>query len=1009
METPSVAELNTQHFYDWEIRGRGWYLSDVPVEIEPYYTPYTFPWHAVRANDQVDDGKKRSLWNQFKDSFQPIQRVQESEEVNDFQRHLAYEFVPPNENQLRAFEVLLPREYDLDAGASERLLQVLSLSSLPISFEIHATHEHIKLCWTCYSTDVELLISQFRTYFPSVGLREFYYEDFGLTSDFVPAIVDFGLSNEFMLPIAQHSSLKPDPLAGLIGLSDRLEQGESLIYQVIFQGCKNPWASSVKASVSDGQGGSFFEDMVEMPRYASEKTSSQLYSSVIRLLVQAETDNRKRILGNTAINALVSQSRSSVNSIIPLVNENFDLEKHFFAVYDRVSYRPGMILNCTELLSFVHLLDSSVRSFNIDRASSKTKPVQRAYKAGKYFLGINTHLESETPVFLSDEDRLRHTHIVGATGTGKSNLLINLIVQDIKAGVGCAVLDPHGDLIENVLSSISIEQADNIILIDPTDVDFPIGINILSANTEMEKMLLSSDLVGLFQQQATSWGDQMTAILSNAINAILESKKEGSVLDLRFFLTDAVKRNEFLRSVEDPLTLHYWSSEFTQQKRSAPVSSIITRLDTFLRSKIIRNMVVQEQGLNFRDILDAGKTLLVKLPIGLIGEQNSYLLGSIITTKLYQAALGRQNVSQEHRKPYYIYLDEFQHFQTPAMKGILSGARKYGLGLILAHQDISQLKAVDGELASAVLSNPAIRLIFRTGENDARRLTHELSYFTEDDIQSLSTGQCIARLGLKNNDCNIIIPKAQVSSKENRQVWNVVLENSRKYSSPPQDFTVNKASEGHIEKDDEAPIEVPQPASKAEERPDKVVSTVGEVKEEDVQKYIQKETDKMQITLHRSLQMKMREIAHKLGFKASIEEQLEGGLRVDVGLQMDGIRVGCEIAVTNTVEYEMNNVQKCFDAGFSHVIILVEDVKHRRNIEKKVESTFTKLRPRIFITPIEKVEYILSEILPKGPQKTVKRIKGYKVNVTYEKSGDGKNRDEIISQVIIDSTKRKKK
>ncbi|MBK9631946.1 MAG: type IV secretion system DNA-binding domain-containing protein [Saprospiraceae bacterium] len=315
-------------------------------------------------------------------------------------------------------------------------------------------------------------------------------------------------------------------------------------------------------------------------------------------------------------------------------------------------------------------------------------------------------------VTLSDQHRLRHMHVIGVTGTGKSSLLLKLIIQDVNQDRGIAVLDPHGDLIDEIIKNIPENRLKDVILVDPSDSEYPIGLNLLSAYTDPEKIILSSDLVALFRRFATSWGDQMTSVLANAINAIIESDNGGTLIDLRRFLVESNFRNKFLQTVTDPNILYYWKNEF-QLLRANTVAPILTRLDTFLRPRIVRNMMAQKEGLDFNDILENKKILLVKLAQGLIGEENSYLLGTLFVAKLHQAAQQRQNIPPEQRKPFYFYIDEFQNFITPSMSAILTGARKYGLGLILAHQDLDQLAHRDNELANSVLSNPAIRVCFR--------------------------------------------------------------------------------------------------------------------------------------------------------------------------------------------------------------------------------------------------------------------------------------------------------
>lgn len=237
---------------------------------------------------------------------------------------------------------------------------------------------------------------------------------------------------------------------------------------------------------------------------------------------------------------------------------------------------------------------------------------------------------------------------------------------------------------ENMLSFIPKERIDDVVLIDPSDSKFPVGFNILTAHTEIEKELLASDLVALFRRFSTSWGDQMNSVFANAILAMLESTRGGTLMDLRHFLIEKEFRDQFLKSVTDPDVVFYWQKEFPLL-RGTSIASILTRLDSFLRPKLIRTMVSQKTSLDFQTLMDGRKIILVNLSEGLMGAENSFLLGAFIVSKIQQCAMARQAQRTEARTPFFLYIDEFHHFITPSMSSILSGARKYGLGLVLGH------------------------------------------------------------------------------------------------------------------------------------------------------------------------------------------------------------------------------------------------------------------------------------------------------------------------------------
>ena len=247
---------------------------------------------------------------------------------------------------------------------------------------------------------------------------------------------------------------------------------------------------------------------------------------------------------------------------------------------------------------------------------------------------------------------------------------------------------------------------------------------------------------------------QMNSVLGNAILAFLESGRGGTLAELRRFLVEKDYREEFLTTVRDREVVYYWQKEFPLLT-GKPQGPLLTRLDIFLRPKPIRYMVAQKENkLDFARIMNEGKILLAKLSQGAIGEENAYLLGTLLVSKFHQLALSRQEMKETGRRDFYLYIDEFHNFVTPSMASILTGARKYHLGLILAHQEMRQLGR-DSEVAGAVLANPYTRVCFRLGDEDARKLADGFSYFEAKDLQNLGTGEAIGRLERAEYDFNL--------------------------------------------------------------------------------------------------------------------------------------------------------------------------------------------------------------------------------------------------------------
>lgn len=729
----TASEQATINFYQWEYRYRGYYHFDTPVDIEVPYLPFR---HTAYSNTPIeDDGRVPSLFKQVTKLLAPPKK-EEPQEIEELEpRFLA----PENAPLYVSFLITFAKGQNILPSVNTEFLNMLAYSEHPISFEIIGTSESIIIQFVCNDGDRGRIESHIRAYFPTVIIQDIDSTDFGFDSSRDVAIADFGVNDEFVRPIATSDNFNIDPLTSMIATMEYLQPNDVVVFQTIFKGITSPLAKDITYAVSDGAGGSFFSDAPEMPQCAKNKISNPLFSVVMRIATQGNDNYRSQYLAQELARSITAVSSSEYNKLIPLSNEGYDYDFHKYNLHHRLSNRLGFILNSKELNTFLHYPNKTVVSKKLGLQNGKTKQVPRTITNQKYLLGINEHNGVETEVRLNDEMRLRHTHIIGATGVGKSTLLANMLIADMNAGKGCALFDPHGDIVEDILLRIPEHRKNDVILIDPSDEQYSIGFNLLGATTDAEKIVLSSDLVSSFKRHATAWGDNMSAVLSNAINTFLESNRDGTLIELKRFLLEDTFRKEFLTSVEDPSIHYYWNNEYAMVRKG--IAPLLTRIDTFLRPKILRYMLAQTKGVDFRTCIEEKKIVLIKLSQGLVGEENSFLLGSIFLSKFNQLAQGRQSLPKSERHPYYIYLDEFQNFITPSITRILSGARKYGLGLVLAHQELAQID--DAKTLNSVISNPYIRICFRLGDTDAKRLESGFSYFEQSDLQSLGIGQAI--------------------------------------------------------------------------------------------------------------------------------------------------------------------------------------------------------------------------------------------------------------------------
>lgn len=1008
----TLQELNTEYWYAWERRGRGWDIYPSPVQLEAPLDAYKPP--STQSKQVADDGRVPTLFGYINAGISSLfnKKIEPEETTTNIEGYSYPDNPIPfeTESELCCYRVSLPKKQDVDAVDSEKLLHMLSFSSAQLSYEIIGVNDGICVQWTCRKEDSERLLSQLRSYFPNLAIQQTEGYNLPLHDKTHIAIADLGYENEFLLPLSTARKFSPDPLIGIIAALDNLSYGESGMVQILFQGAVEPWGIVMPFIASDGDKGAFFEDMPELPKMAKEKASKPMYAAVIRLVVQGTTKERsKDILFNLA-NSIIVTTRSPYNNLTPLSNGGYPFEKHLESVYERTSYRLGMLLNSEELVNLVHMPSPSVVSSKLSRQVVKSKPIPQDLSDGYYAIGTNGYLGEESTVWLNDEHRLRHTHIIGATGVGKSTFIANLFLQDCDAGNGCIVFDSHGDLVDDIVPRIQKEDLDRVILIDPSDTEYPIGFNLLEANTEMEKIILSSDLVETFKRNSIAWGDTMGAVLTNAINAFLEANQGGTLLELRKFLLDVKYRNSVLSNIEDLSVRSYWQYEFPQLKKGA-LAPLLTRIDTFLRPKIVRNMMAQNKGIDFKEALADNKIILVKLSQGLIGEENSYLLGTLILSKLYQAAQARQSISKAERSPYYVYIDEFHNFLTPSLSAILSGARKYGLGLVLAHQELAQIQ--DTTIGNSVLSNPSVRICFRVGDNDAQKLEKGFSYFDNNDLQNLSTGEAICRVNRNDWDFqmytddlpsadyyedNIEIVRANTRIKYTTPVEEIEkLVNELYLFEPPQQKTKEPKQERVIlkpiaEPKEEVPESLhikPKPALDIETASKKFLETAEKQREQREHLYMQDFVKKM---------------AEQRGFKAELEAPTTNGGRIDILLIRNELSIACELSVTNTIDYEVKNILKCIEVGYEHIVMLCSNETHLRNIKHAASEVLDISRVQ-FLNP-EHLHLYLDTFAPKDNVKET-RTRGYRIKTTYNVENEDPITDEAVKSTLREFLKRK--
>lgn len=370
------------------------------------------------------------------------------------------------------------------------------------------------------------------------------------------------------------------------------------------------------------------------------------------------------------------------------------------------------------------------------------------------FIGSRYWLPDDPLFGLRRADRRQHVYIVGKSGTGKTTALATMILQDLKRGEGCAVLDPHGDLAERLLDHIPAHRINDTIYFNPADHEHPVAFNIFETVPPSdprfitEKILMASGLISVFQKiWADFWGPRTEHLLRNAILALLEVPGS-TLLGVQRLFSDASFRSQVAAQIRDPIVRGFWTEEFPSYSKNfqaEAVSPILNKVGQFLTSPIIRNIVCQPRStIDPRRVINEGKILIANLSKGRLGEDNAALLGAMLVTRLQLAAMDRARLPEEERRDFWLYVDEFQDFATESFASILSEARKYRLGLICANQFITQLPH---PLRAAVFGNVATLLSFRVGAEDTEILEPEFwPQFKRQDLVNLPNYRAVIKM-----------------------------------------------------------------------------------------------------------------------------------------------------------------------------------------------------------------------------------------------------------------------
>ncbi|MFA5358801.1 MAG: DUF87 domain-containing protein [Patescibacteria group bacterium] len=641
---------------------------------------------------------------------------------------------------------------------------------------------------------------------------------------------------EFFFPIKTYKKMENDPLESLTNAMGKLADNEGAVIQVIVRSSRPSWHKVGSRVVSEMKQGKKLKTAVraagtngflkflgvvadvfktknkdeqqigmmdsrhyqlsqmeeEMAKGIEEKSSKAGLDVNIRVVVSAQDPTSAQLCLDNIVNAFFQYNIYEYgNGFVKKVPYRIDGIVNDF-IHRNYTEKYKMIMNTEEVASIYHLPLTSTDMPNIRWLTSKKAPAPLNAPKEGIRLGTNIYRDVATPIFIKREDRRRHVYIIGKSGVGKSVLMGGLATQDIINGEGVCVIDPHGDLVDDVLAAVPKERADDVIIFDPADIERPMGLNLLEYDPRYpeQKTFVINEMIKIFDKlydlRATG-GPMFEQYIRNAMLLIMEDPESGSTLmEISKVLADAEYRRYKLLKCKTQVVKDFWQKEAEKAGGEASLQNMVpyitSKLNTFVSNDFMRPIIGQQKSaINFRDIMDSQKILLVRLSKGRLGDINTNLLGMMIVGKILMAALSRTDTSREVRKDFYLYIDEFQNFTTDSIAVILSEARKYMLNLIIAHQYIGQLVVNnDTTIRDAVFGNVGTIVCFKIGVEDAEILAKEFApVFNEYDVINIEKYTAYVKLLVDNEATKAFNMATDYFNPQSRDLAEKIRELSR--------------------------------------------------------------------------------------------------------------------------------------------------------------------------------------------------------------------------------------
>jgi len=609
------------------------------------------------------------------------------------------------------------------------------------------------------------------------------------------------LSKDYIFPIRTFAYMNSDPLNNLTNVLSKLAFDDGAVIQIMVRPVKNGWQKKGRelaknifshknkpASISLNPIsllGALFDLLVhgnisksEQPQSMAqvtpitneevkaieEKNSKVGYETIIRIIASAPTEREATSHLKNIYSAFAQYSTPNANSLTraKFVSEkkiikDFILRKFSGNFWQNVTGNKT-ILAVDELASLFHLPNIKYnKAPTIAWQNYKVAPAPANIPTEGILLGYNIYRGEKREIRIKREDRFRHFYVIGQTGTGKSSILQVMIRQDLQNGDGLAVVDPHGSLIEDILPFIPRERADDVIYFNPADMERPMGLNLLEGGSWEEKEYVALEamniMIKLFNEEI--FGPRIQDYFRNGCLTLMSDPEGGALTDIVRLFTDDDYQRMKVEHVTNPIVRSFWEHQMAKtgaREKQEMIPYFAAKFGQFVTNSMMRNIIGQaKSAFDFSKVMNEGKILLINLSKGDVGEINSRLLGLIIVSKIQMAALARQKMPKEKRKDFFLYIDEFQNYVTDSIEVILSEARKYRLGLNMAHQYIAQLEGPDrkSKVKDAVFGNVGTIMCYKIGAQDAEYLAKEMApVFSDQDLINLDKYKAVMKLSI---------------------------------------------------------------------------------------------------------------------------------------------------------------------------------------------------------------------------------------------------------------------